>query len=204
MKEESIIAIIVALIGTLPAIIIKLLENNRSNKSKSSSQDEHSKQINKKTRIYRILFLVSILIAVCGTVPLIKLTIFPSKLEISLSNVNDSTIVEQTTTLEGTYKNITKDEKIWVFINSLEVNRYYPQNTSAELDANGNWSSLTYFGQEKDSGKMFKIIVVLVNKDAVSQIQTYLKEAINKKDYQGMAEIPNKAVIYVQKIVKRK
>jgi hypothetical protein len=106
--------------------------------------------------------------------------------------------------LEGSYKNISKNEKIWIFINSLEVNRYYPQNTYAELDASGNWSSLTYIGQERDSGKRFKIIVVLVNEDAESKIQTYLQNAVNKNDYSGMEKIPEEVEIYVQKIVKRK
>jgi len=191
-------------LGAIAAISIRLIEKNRSDKRKRTNNVAPKKQIDRKVIIYRIIYFFSIIIAICGTGSLIKLTIFPSKPEIAIANLKDSDSVEQTTILEGTYKNISKNEKIWVFINSLEVNRYYPQNTFAELDANGNWSSLAYFGQERDTGKKFKIIIVLVNEDAIIQILNYLKDAVNKNDYSGMEKIPENAVIYVQKIVIRK
>jgi membrane protein CcdC involved in cytochrome C biogenesis len=81
MKEESIVSIIVALIGAITAIIVRLIEKNRSDK-RGRKLVAPPKKMDKKTLIYRILFFISILIAICGTGSLIKLSLFPSKPEI--------------------------------------------------------------------------------------------------------------------------
>lgn len=85
----------------------------------------------------------------------------------------------------------------------FRVNRYYPQNSYAELDANGKWSSLVYFGQDNDRGRKFEVIVVLAKSDVIQEIENYLKVARDKQDWSGMEKLPENAVIYERKIVTR-
>lgn len=188
MSDSSIAPIITALISSISAIIIKLIEIH----------------YRRKNSFLKSSYYLCIVIAIISMGLLIKLIAFPYEKKVSIIYPKTNGFVEQTALIEGTHKHISKNEKLWIFINPINTNRYYPQNSFSVLDANGKWSTLVYLGQKNDVGKKFEIIAVLVKKDAIKEIKQYLIEANNKQDWAGMEKIPENALIYERIFVIRK
>ena len=203
MSETSIVPIIVALIGSITTIAIRLIEI-RSRKKETSEDKTTSVKRNRKNSIIRMVYVLGIIMIFGGAASFIKIVAFPVKPEISMTYPVSNDTIEQTVRVEGLFKNIPKNEKIWIFIKPLEINRYYPQNAFAEIDAKGNWSSVVYLGQENDNGEKFEIITTLVDDQAIRQINAYLKEAMNKQDWAGMKNITDNSIVYERRLVIRK
>jgi len=195
MSESSIVAICVALISSLSAIICKIID-----KTKRKYPEK-----NTKTKIPNILFILSFIVAISSVGTLIYLQFLSKHTpDIVINYPTDNEYVEKTIVVKGRYKNISKNEKIWIFIYPLKINHYYPQNTSAELEANGKWSSLIYVGQDNDIGQRFNIVAILANKNSTIEIEDYLRTAKDKQDWYGMEEIPEGALKFQTITVVRK
>ena len=203
MSEASIVSIIVALIGSITTIAIRLIEI-RSRKKETSKDKATSVKRDRKNSIIRMVYVLGIIMILGGVASFIKIAAFPVEPEISMTYPVGNDTIEQTIRAEGVFKKIPKSRKIWIFVKPLEINRYYPQNSFAEVDAKGNWSSVVYLGQENDSGKKFEIITALVDVQAINQINAYLKEAINKQDWTGMENITDNSIVYERRLVIRK
>jgi hypothetical protein len=203
MSEDSIVAIVVAIIGPLVAFGVKLIDRRLNKRYQLTAKTPRDKK-DRKTFFIRIAYFFSILIALVGVGLLYKQIVYPSTPEISITFPKNNDSIEQTTRVEGTFKNVRNQDRVWVFINPIDVFRYFPQNSFADLDANGTWTSLCYFGQDRDTGKKFEIIVVLLEKEAIKQVQNYLKDSKNRQDWSGMKGIPENSIIYERKIVVRK
>ncbi|HEX8138348.1 MAG TPA: hypothetical protein VF544_12220 [Pyrinomonadaceae bacterium] len=112
--------------------------------------------------------------------------------------------VEQTEMVRGTAQNIPNGQVLWIVVFVPKVGRYYPQNNPADIQANGDWSSVTYLGVAADVGLKFDLIAVLADNQAQSAFKKYLIDARDKNNYPGLANVPNGATIYDRVSVIRK
>ncbi len=107
-------------------------------------------------------------------------------------------------TVKGASQAIPSGSLVWVVVFLPSVGRYYPQNFSVDMQANGEWSSVVYIGQEGDVGLRADIIVVIADNNAQGAIQAYLQNARDAKNFAGMERIPDGAMIYDRMTVERK
>jgi len=116
----------------------------------------------------------------------------------------EGTKVEQTEMVKGTSQRIPNEQVIWVVVFVQKVGRYYPQNNPADVQASGDWTSVTYIGVPADGGLKFDLIAVLADKEAQNAFNKYLVDARNKNDYPGLEHLPNGATIYDRVSITRK
>lgn len=124
--------------------------------------------------------------------------------DVKISQPIDGAKVDQTETIKGTSQNIPEGSVIWVVIYLPAVRRYFPQNLPADIQVNGDWSSVVSIGQVGESGLMADIIAVLANKSVQDSFNLYLKDAINTNDFSGLEKLPAGALIYHRISVMRK
>ena len=114
------------------------------------------------------------------------------------------TSVDQTEMVRGTSQRIPGGQLVWVVWFVHKVGRYYPQNNSADIQANGDWASVTYIGVAKDVGLKFDVLAVLVDKEGQGAFNRYLAEARDKNNYPGLERLPNGVTIYDRVSVTRR
>jgi len=112
--------------------------------------------------------------------------------------------IDQKEVVKGTSQKVPSEQKIWVVIFIHKVVRYYPQNNPADIQANGDWASVTYFGIQSDVGLKFDILAVTADKSVQDAFNKYLKEARDKNSYPGLEQLPKEAIIQDRITVVRK
>ena len=112
--------------------------------------------------------------------------------------------VDQTEMVKGTSQRIPDGHVIWVVLFVQKVGRYYPQNQPADIQANGDWASVTYIGVPKDVGLKFDILAVSADKEGQNALNRYLVNARDRSDYAGLERLPNGVAIYDRVSVTRK
>lgn len=121
--------------------------------------------------------------------------------EVKITYPYDGATVEIREMIRGTSQRIPKGQVIWV---AAYLDRYHPQNYPADVQANGDWSSLAFIGIEEDIGKKFDIIAVLADKKAQDTFNAYLIQARDTKTWSGLERLPEGALIYDRITVTRK
>lgn len=116
----------------------------------------------------------------------------------------DGDTVEIREMVRGTAQKIPKGQAIWIMVNPHVAGRYYPQNVPADVQANGDWTSLTYIGIEEVVNRKFYIIAVLADKRAQDAFNAYLKQAKDTKTWPGLERLPEGTTIYDRITVMRK
>jgi len=117
-----------------------------------------------------------------------------TKVEITYSY--DGATVEIREMVQGTSQKIPEGQAIWIMVYSHVVGRYYPQDNPADVQANGDWTSLTYIGIKEDVNRKFDIIAVLADKRAQDAFNAYLTKAKNTNTWPGLERLPEGATIY--------
>lgn len=127
-----------------------------------------------------------------------------SEMEIKITYPYEGATVEIKVMTGGISQGIPEGQVIWIVVYPHVVGRYYPQNNPADVQADGDWSSLIHIGVEEDIGRKFDIIAVLANKEAQDAFNDYLVESEREQDYPGLESLPDGAVIYDRVTVTRK
>lgn len=123
--------------------------------------------------------------------------------EVKIVSPPDRGKVKQTEMVKGTSRNIPNGQVIWVVVFVHNVGRYFPQNRPADVQSDGDWASVTYFGIPTDAGLVFDAIAVLADDASQTALNNYLTEARDKKEWRGMEELPAGAKIYSRVTVTR-
>lgn len=126
------------------------------------------------------------------------------KPKIEITYPYDGANVEIREMVRGTSEKIPEGQAIWIVVYSHVVDRYYPQNNSADVQANGDWTSLTSIGIEEDVNRKFDIIVVLADKRAQDAFEAYIKQAKDTKTWSGLGKLIEGTTIYDRITVMRK
>jgi hypothetical protein len=116
--------------------------------------------------------------------------------EVRITYPIDGTRVTQKEMVKGTSRGVPSTDVIWVLVFVHEVGRYYPQNAVADVQADGCWSSITYFGQAGDASLKFDVLAVLADQDGQDRFGAYLSRARDRTDYPGLARLPDGVKIY--------
>ena len=148
------------------------------------------------SRIAVIAMIISMLILIITAGIVFWEILGPKEPMVEINYPSDGATVEIREMIKGTSQNISNDQVIWVVIYPQVVGYYFPQNDPAEVQANGDWSSLAFIGTEKDTGIKFDIIAVLVNKDAQDVFNEYFTQSESEKSWPGINKLPNGAVTY--------
>lgn len=125
-----------------------------------------------------------------------------TKVEITYPNNGVSAEVREM--VRGTSQKIPKGQAIWIVVYPHIAGRYHPQNDPADIQANGDWASLTFIGIENDVGNKFDIIVVLADKNTQDTFKAYLTQSNDKKVWLGLEKLPEGATVYNRITVTRK
>ncbi len=128
----------------------------------------------------------------------------PLQYKIEITHPNDNASVEMREIVKGASQNITAELLIWIIVYPHEIDRFYPQDKPATIQAEGNWASSTLIGVEDDVGKKFDIITVLADESVNKEFEDYLTEAVKVGVWQGLKVLPQGAVIYDRITVTRK
>lgn len=124
--------------------------------------------------------------------------------DIKITYPYDGATVEAREMVRGDLSGVPEGDVPWIVVYSQFVGRYYPQNDPADVQANGDWSSLAFVGVEEDVGQQFDIIIVLLDKTAQAAFNAYLSQAKDNEAWPGLASLPEGALIYDRVIVTRK
>jgi hypothetical protein len=116
--------------------------------------------------------------------------------DVKITSPHDGGKVNQTEMVKGTSSNVPSGNVIWVIVFVHKVGRYYPQNQPADIQSNGDWASVSYFGVATDTGLKFDAIAVLADDKGQKAIQDYLSNARDKNDYAGLERLPDGVKIY--------
>ena len=106
--------------------------------------------------------------------------------------------------VQGTSQKIPEGQAIWIMVYSHVVGRYYPQDNPADVQANGDWTSLTSIGIEEDVNRKFDIIAVLADKRAQDAFNAYLTKAKDTNTWPGLERLLEGVTIYDRITVTRK
>lgn len=150
---------------------------------------------------------ISVILVACrdrDILPLPSPTASPVTTEVKISEPADGATVAQTERVKGTSRNVPDGKVVWIVAFVHAVGRYYPQNYPADVQANGDWSSLAYLGVATDVGLKFDIIAVLADKNIQAAFNNYLKDAKDKQSYPGLDQLPKGTLIYDRITVTRK
>jgi hypothetical protein len=128
----------------------------------------------------------------------------PDSTSVEITYPVEGTKVEQTEAIKGVSRLVPEGQEIWILVVPQRADRYYPHNRPADVLVNGGWHSLANIGITEDVGDKFDILVVLVDGDAQDVFEDYLREAEEKKDWPGLEQLPDGAVIYDRITVTRK
>lgn len=112
--------------------------------------------------------------------------------------------VELKEVARGTSQNIPAGQVIWMVIFDQDMNRFFPQNNPADIQANDGWSSAVAIGNPKDGGKKFDLKAVLADKEGQKAFKEYLVNWKGKANAPGLELIPDGAKIYDSVSVIRK
>ena len=123
--------------------------------------------------------------------------------EVKITKPREDDKVKQTDMTKGNSQNIPSGQVIWIVVFVHKVGRYYPQNQPADVQANGDWDSVTYFGGPRDSGLDCDAIAVLADDAGQKAFNRYLTDAKDKNDWPGLERLPDGAKIYSRVSVKR-
>ena len=124
--------------------------------------------------------------------------------EVEITYPYDAANVEIREKVLGTSQKIPEGQAIWIIVYPYLVDRYYPQNNSADVQANGDWTSLTSIGIEEEVNRKFDIIAVLADKRAQDAFNAYLIQANDTDTWPGLERLPEGATIYDSITVTRK
>jgi hypothetical protein len=155
------------------------------------------------SKIAVVVMIISLLFLIVA-VGIVFCEIFtPKEPTVEISHPSDGATVELREMIRGTSQNIPQDYEIWIVIYPQVVGCYFPQNDSADIQANGDWSSLVFIGLEGDIGLKFDIIVVLANKEAQDLFNDYLTQSESEESWPGISKLPDSAVVYDRVTVTR-
>ena len=116
--------------------------------------------------------------------------------EVNIKVPSEGSKVKQTEMVRGTSQNIPAGNVIWMVVFVHDVGRYFPQNQPADVRANGDWDSVTYFGIPSDKSLKFDAIAVLADGGGQLAFNNYLAEARDKNAWPGLERLPEGAKIY--------
>jgi len=125
-------------------------------------------------------------------------------LEVEITYPYDGANVEIGENVRGTSQKIPEGHAIWIMVYPHVVDRYYPRNNPTDVQANGDWTSLTYIGIEEDVNRKFDIIAVLADKRAQDAFNAYHKQSEDTETWPGLERLPEGAPIYDRITVTRK
>lgn len=141
----------------------------------------------------------TILMVVCLILLAANLGVFGwryCKPKVEITYPYDGATVEIREIVRGTSEKIPKGHAIWIVVYPHLVDRYYPQNNSADVQANGDWTSNTSIGIEEDVNRKFDIIAVLADKRAQDAFEAYITQAKDTKKWSGLGKLIEGTTIY--------
>ena len=140
----------------------------------------------------------TILMVVCITLLAANLVVFGlrPRPKVEITYPYDAANVEIGEIVRGTSEKIPKGQAIWIIVYPHLVDRYYPQNNPADVQANGDWTSNTSIGIEEDVNRKFDIIAVLADKRAQDAFEAYIKQAKDTKKWSGLGKLIEGTTIY--------
>lgn len=107
--------------------------------------------------------------------------------------------------IRGVSKLLPSDKKIWIVVFPLAANKYYPQDRYADIQPDGQWSSVAYIGiKDKNLDEHFDIVAVLVNPEAQQVFEKYSRDSKANQEWLGIDNLPEGSQVYDRISVVRK
>jgi hypothetical protein len=127
--------------------------------------------------------------------------------EIEITKPVDGDNVDTTQSIEGTSKDITDFQQIWIAVYIPSINRYYLQDKRSlgfNNLANGEWGTRAIIGGPNDSGREFQLLAILADENANNIIIEYLDKCNKDEEWPGMENLPAGVAAYDKVTVNRK
>jgi len=97
--------------------------------------------------------------------------------------------VDRSVMVEGVFRDLPADRKIWLVVSPSGMGRYYPQNP-AIIQSDNSWLAQVTVGGERDPVKEFFIYAVIADRDAQEMFNNYVKRAKDENDSPGIPDLP--------------
>lgn len=198
IQPIDITQIIVAIITAAGAVYSARQQQKQKEKEKQKPE-----AVPRKINTWTIVMCIS-LILLASNLGVFGLRYWGPTTKVEITYPYDGATVEIREMVRGTSQKIPEGQTIWIVVYPHVAGRYYPQNDPADVQANGDWTSLTFIGVEEDVGGKFDIIAVLADKRAQDTFYAYLTQAKDKKTWPGLKRLPEGATIYDRITVTRK
>lgn len=196
IQPIDITQIIVAIITAIGVVIAAIIRWRQQRSPRPERPDGEPRIIINWTIVMSIC-----LILLAGNLGTFGLRYWGPTTAVKITYPYDGATVEIRETVRGTSQKIPEGQAIWIVVYSHVVDRYYPQNNPADVQANGDWTSLTYIGIEEDVNRKFDIIAVLADKRAQDAFNAYLKQAKDTQTWSGLGRLLEGVTIYDRIIV---
>ena len=188
MNETQIItAIITGVFGLITAIVAAYI--NKGKKEPLKYKLQKTERLLRKT-----LFVLIVIVLVLSS--LLAWSFYrpvPSAAFVRITYPLENAYVNLNETIQGVSQNVPQDQEIWIVV-YLDGYRYYPAETLAAVQSNGDWSSFVWIGEQKDVGRSFYIYAVAADKNAQNSFNAYVTESINTGIWPGLKNLPEGAL----------
>lgn len=104
-------------------------------------------------------------------------------------------------TLRGQSNDIPRSERLWVFSHPLEANRYFPFQSHASVEVDGDWSSSGRIGPIDKPNITYEFLVIGADEDALYLINNYLAKSNETQQYLGFSSLSDSFNIYSKREV---
>ncbi len=128
----------------------------------------------------------------------------PTAARVGITYPAESTGVEMRETIRGSSAGVSPDDSIWVVIYIPELQSYFPQERSADVQAGGGWSARVQIGNEGDAGVSFEVLAVTADRRARREFRRYLEQGRQTGRWEGLPRLPGGALEYERVAVARR
>jgi len=95
-------------------------------------------------------------------------------------------------TIRGTSQYVPEEKEIWVVVYVVGY-RYYPAEKPAIVQADGDWSSFVWIGDEDDTNRSMCIIAVLADSTIQAKYDKYIQDSVASGFFPGLEVLEVKA-----------
>ncbi len=114
----------------------------------------------------------------------------PPPCQISITSPQDGDTVGRKALVKGTAK-IPPNALLWGLISINGLYGFWPQGGGPAILIDGDWTVLSFFGQEHDIGNEFVIYEVAVDETADTALQRWVRRGVDTGYYPPLTSFPN-------------
>lgn len=129
-----------------------------------------------------------------GTAVMREIDIVRTTPDIYITSPQDKFQITMRQAVKGIARGMGSDSTLFTVIYSHNARIYYPKRVYDILPS-GEWAQTLYFGEEQDTGRKFKLLLIIAKGDTAEYLENYISECEVNQSWTGMLELPDDVLI---------